>query len=126
MRLLLDTNVVLLAGTSPGRLGGLVDLLQTEEVVISSVVTWEIAIKASVGRLDLHTSPWSYVEQARRVLDGRALPISTRHASGVVDLPWHHRDPFDRLLVATAQVEGLAIATTDRTLVAYDVEVLLP
>lgn len=126
MSLLLDTNVVLFAGSDPARLGRLAELILTEEVVLSPVVTWEIAIKVSHGRLDLHTAPATYVEQARVATRARWLPISNQHAGGVAELPWHHRDPFDRLLVATAQVEGLGLATTDEKLGEYDVEVLLP
>lgn len=126
MSLLLDTSVVLLAGSDPARLGGLEPLLSDERVVLSPVSTWEIAIKTSIGRLDLRIDPATYLEQARAALDATWLPITNRHAAGVVDLPWHHRDPFDRLLVAIARSEGLRLATTDEKLSRYDVDVVLP
>lgn len=126
MSLLLDTNVVLLAGSDPSRLGRIESLVGREQVVLSPVATWEIAIKTSIGKLDLRTDPATYVEQARAAMDATWLPITNRHAAGVVDLPWHHRDPFDRLLVAIAMAEGLRLATTDDRLARYDVPVLLP
>ena len=126
MTLLLDTNVILLADRDPERLGAILDRMRSSELVWSPVATWEIAIKASLGKLPLRATPTDYVEGARRALGGRWLPISSRHTGAVFDLPPEHGDPFDRLLVATAQVEGLTLATTDRTLARYDIDVLLP
>ena len=126
MTLLLDTNVVLFAGADPSRLGRIADLLDTDRVLVSPVVTWEIAIKASIGRLHLHTDPDSYVEEARTALRGEWLPLTNRHAGAVATLPFHHRDPFDRLLVAVARLEDVALATTDARLGVYDVELVLP
>lgn len=126
MSLLLDTNVVLFAGSDPARLGPLAGRIVAEDAILSPVVTWEIAIKVSTHSLDLHTAPATYVEQARVATRARWLPISSQHAAGVAELPWHHRDPFDRLLVAIARIEGLRLVTTDRKLERYDIEVLLP
>lgn len=126
MSVLLDTNVALLAGLGSPRLGAIADVLADEEVILSPVVAWEISIKVSIGRLDLGSDPATYVEELRVATDARTLPITTAHATAVADLPPHHRDPFDRLLVAIARTEQLTLATTDRVLTAYDVELALP
>lgn len=126
MTLLLDTNVILFSDRAPARLGAIRDALLTDDLVWSPVSTWEIAIKVGLGKLPIRASPEAYVARAHRALGGRWLSISNRHAGAVAGLPHHHGDPFDRLLVATAMVEGLTLATTDRTLAMYDVDVLLP
>ena len=87
-------------------------------IVISAVVIWEIAIKRSLGKLD---APADLLEQLERTnLD--LLPITARHAAHVGALPMHHRDPFDRLLIAQAELEGLALVTADGELSRYGIE----
>jgi PIN domain nuclease of toxin-antitoxin system len=82
-------------------------------------VVWEVAIKRSLGKLDV---PSGF---ARELLDGGAvpLPISIDHARAVRTLPWHHRDPFDRLLVAQATLEDAVIVSHDEKLRPYGVQV---
>lgn len=88
--------------------------------VISAVVIWEVAIKRRLGKLD---APSDLLEQLERAgVD--LLPITARHADLVGVLPMHHRDPFDRLLVAQAQTDGLALITGDEQLGRYDVELI--
>ncbi|MEX2528613.1 MAG: type II toxin-antitoxin system VapC family toxin [Gemmatimonadota bacterium] len=91
-----------------------------DQVYVSSVTGWEIAIKASLGRL--HTT--RRVEDAVADSGFEELPVRLRHARRVKELPWHHRDPFDRMLVAQALDEGLILVSQDEALRAYDVRLL--
>ena len=121
--LLLDTNVVvwLLTGDREAVSKPAVTALMGEDVVLLSAVSiWEIAIKRSLGKLRL-TDDWLF---ALRKLDFVQLPITGLHAEGVEQLPWHHRDPFDRLLVAQARMEGARVVSADAQLSAYDIEVV--
>ena len=94
------------------------------EPVFSVVSAWEIAIKVSVGKLELPDPPAKFVTEqlSRNVLE--VMPIQLRHAVGVYDLPDHHRDPFDRLLAAQAMVEDLAVLTADPLLARYPVQTI--
>ena len=86
-------------------------------ILISAAVIWEVSIKRQLGKLD---APADLLEQLERAgVD--LLPITARHADRVGTLPMHHRDPFDRLLVAQADVDGLKLVTADRELSAYGV-----
>lgn len=123
MRLLLDTHVLLWIAAGGGALGPRAAAAIADgrrPVFVSAVSAWEIAIKASLGRIDV---PADYLE----MLDHyrfTPLDVSTAHALAVRELPAHHRDPFDRMLVAQARVEGLALVTADARLAAYDVRLL--
>jgi PIN domain nuclease of toxin-antitoxin system len=83
-------------------------------------VVWEVAIKRSLGRLEAPTD-FAPTLLGAGVL---ALPVSLEHAAAVEHLPWHHRDPFDRMLVAQAAVERAAIVSRDAKLHPYDVTVI--
>lgn len=89
-------------------------------VVISAVTVWEVAIKRRLGKLDAPADLLQRVERAGVDL----LPITARHADRVGALPMHHRDPFDRLLIAQAEVEGFALVTGDSGMGDYEVEVV--
>jgi PIN domain nuclease of toxin-antitoxin system len=89
------------------------------EIVVSAVTAWEFAIKRSVGKLTGRDD----LLPAVRAQGFHWLPVSPEHAWHVSGLPLHHRDPFDRLLVAQAQLEGLAVVTRDPQIAAYDVRV---
>ena len=86
--------------------------------------SWEIAITYALGKLPLPEPPRTYVPSRMRhdAIDG--LPVSHVHALHVASLPLHHRDPFDRLIVAQAQLENVVLVTADRRIEHYDVEVL--
>ena len=101
------------------------DLLQDPEnqLFLSSASSWEIAIKYSIGKLPLPMSPPEYVLSRMQTSGIVALPVLHTHALHVATLPLHHKDPFDRLLIAQAQLEGLSILTSDRQFEAYEVEV---
>ncbi|MCC6528615.1 MAG: type II toxin-antitoxin system VapC family toxin [Polyangiaceae bacterium] len=122
-RLLLDTNVALwlLLGDRERVSGQAVDALEDErnELALSAASVWEIAIKRSLGKLTIE-DVWA---AALRRLDFDPLPVTALHAEAVERLPWHHRDPFDRLLVAQALVERLVLVSADPRLAAYGVEV---
>ncbi len=122
MRLLADTHAALWLLDEDKRLSTHADELLTDatnEVLLSAAVVWEVAIKRSLGKLD---APNGF---ARELLDGGAvpLPISIDHARAVRTLPWHHRDPFDRLLVAQATLEDAVIVSHDEKLRPYGVQV---
>jgi PIN domain nuclease of toxin-antitoxin system len=90
------------------------------EILISAVVIWEVAIKRRLGKLDAPADLLARLERA----DVDLLPITARHADRVGSLPMHHQDPFDRLLVAQADTEGLTLASADDAMRRYEVEVL--
>lgn len=127
MKLLLDTQVWLWALTGDARLGPRTRAALTARKntpLFSAASAWEIAIKYRLGRLALPSSPEEFVPM-RLARDGiGSLPIDARHALRVASLPDHHRDPFDRLLVAQAQVEDLPIVTSDPVLSRYEVTVI--
>lgn len=89
-------------------------------VLISAVVIWEVAIKRGLGKLEAPANLLEQLEQAGVEL----LPITARHADRVGSLPSHHRDPFDRLLVAQAELDSLALVTADPALACYGIEVV--
>jgi PIN domain nuclease of toxin-antitoxin system len=121
-RLLLDTHVFLWWRGEPTRLAPEVqDRIATADLVfVSSVSAWEAAIKIALGRLELPDT----VEAGVLASGFEKLPVTFSHAERVAALPHHHRDPFDRMLVAQAQAEGLTLVTHDRVLGDYGVEIL--
>lgn len=125
MRYLLDTHVWLLLQTDPDRLDDTVRARLAEpstQLLLSAASSWEIAIKYALARLPLPEPPDAYVP-ARMRRDGvDALPVTHGHALHVATLPHHHGDPFDRLLVAQAQLENLPLVTRDPLVEQYDVE----
>jgi len=94
------------------------------ELFLSAVSSWEIVIKHAMGRLDLPASPETLIPEQMRRSGVTGLPIEHAHAIRVGALPLHHRDPFDRLLIAQAQIESLAILTADPVFGRYAVEVV--
>jgi PIN domain nuclease of toxin-antitoxin system len=127
LKYLLDTNVWLWSLFEPERIARnarevLADLSQ--EVFVSAATSWEVTIKAGLGKLTLPEQPATYVP--RRMADQglRALSVSHPHALAVFSLPNHHRDPFDRLLVAQATLEDMILVTGDPILKKYPVEIL--
>jgi len=125
LRLLLDTHVVLWMALAPDRLRP--DLRERiedvgTELVFSAASAWEIGIKHKLGKLVLPAPPTEWVARTVRLASLSELDITRAHGLRAADLPLHHRDPFDRLLVAQAQLEGLPLVTADARLASYDVE----
>jgi PIN domain nuclease of toxin-antitoxin system len=122
MRLLLDTHVVLWALADPDELRdttrGML-ALGSNEVFVSAASVWEVAIKRALGHLSIDGSLVDSVTATGFHL----LSIATEHAERAGSLPMLHRDPFDRMLVAQAQVEGLTIVTRDAAIERYEVPV---
>ena len=121
MQLLLDTHLLLWAVVEPERLdvalvGMLEDPLNTP--VFSVVSLWELWIKRGLDRPDFQMEP-SLLRQALLEAGWRELPVEAHHALAVGQLPPLHRDPFDRLLLAQAQADGLLLITADRQLAQY-------
>ena len=124
MKLLLDANAFIWAYARPTELSpaarrALNDVANDRLVSIASL--WEIAIKMSIGKL-------AFSENLAQALDDIAatsLPITLIHVARVRSLPFHHRDPFDRMMIAQAMEEGMTIVTRDRHVVAYGVPVLM-
>ena len=85
---------------------------------------WEVSIKFALDKLRLPEAPDRYVPDRLALSMTRILPIELRHALHVAQLPPHHRDPFDRMLVAQALIERMPVLTADRRFTAYGVEVL--
>ena len=127
MRILLDTQCWLWMAASPERLSerarGLVQST-ANELLFSAASAWEIAIKHALGKLQLPEPPPRYVPSRADRLRTSPLAIDQGHALRVALLPPHHRDPFDRLLVAQAQSEDMPILTADPVFGRYDVEVI--
>lgn len=90
------------------------------QLVVSTVSVWEIAIKRSIGKLN---APDDVIERIGEA-GAQMLTITPRHAHATGELPLHHRDPFDRLLIAQAQLEGCAIVSGDSAFPAYDVPII--
>ena len=127
MRILLDTQIWLWMLAAPDRLSSQSRALLVaaeNELLLSAASAWEIAIKHGLGKLQLPESPAKYIPRMIVHTSVTPLPIHHRHALRVAELPEHHRDPVDRLLVAQAQVEGVPIISADRHFRQYDVEVL--
>ncbi len=126
MRILLDTHAFLWANQAPDRLGPWHDAVAdpSNELLLSAASSWELAIKTSTGRLQLPAAVEVYVPARMAAIGITGLPVEHRHALAVARLPTHHRDPFDRLLIAQAALLGVPILTADPAFDAYDVEIL--
>lgn len=117
----MDTEAFIWWGADDRRLGSNTRraIRDAEVVYVSAVSAWEIAIKSALGKLQTTRDPAGAVAESGFT----PLPISFAHASAVRDLAAHHRDPFDRLLIATAHVENLTVVTSDDQFRAYRVPV---
>ncbi len=94
------------------------------ELWLSSASVWELAIKSALGKLSLPEPIGQYVPSRMHSMTVDPLSISHLHASHVATLPRHHGDPFDRMLIAQAQVERVPVMTSDRAFERYDIEVI--
>lgn len=122
MTLLLDTHIALWAITGNTTLGDdFLDRLRYDpDIFLSPVSLWEIAIKQSIGKL---AGPADLPEKVRD-MGFRELPVTHQHAIAAGRLPLHHRDPFDRMLVAQAATERLTLVSRNESIALYDVDIL--
>ncbi|MDR1152248.1 MAG: type II toxin-antitoxin system VapC family toxin [Bifidobacteriaceae bacterium] len=122
MKLLLDTNVLLWTLQGSPRLepyrAAVTDPAHT--VYFSAISVAEISLKSSLGKLDVQPGYVDALTAAGYV----ELPFTTAHAQTLATLPWHHRDPFDRLIIAQAICDNLTVATADHTFTHYRVPLL--
>jgi PIN domain nuclease of toxin-antitoxin system len=124
VRLLLDTQAFLWFILDDPQLSATANALISDpknDVEVSPASYWEIAIKISIGKYSLPEPFATFMEREIIANDFRILHIAPKHASAVSTLPFHHRDPFDRLIVAQAMVEQIPIVSSDPALDAYGI-----
>jgi PIN domain nuclease of toxin-antitoxin system len=127
MKVLLDTHTFLWWITDNPKLSSHVSKIIGDgrnELFLSAASGWEIAIKAKLGRIKIPDKPEQFVSEQMVANAIQGLPIQISHALHIYNLPYHHRDPFDRMLVAQAQLEGLPILTDDPQISQYPVKVI--
>jgi PIN domain nuclease of toxin-antitoxin system len=127
VRLLIDTHVWLWLQTTPDRVDDVTLRVLADEsndLYLSAASGWEIAIKYRLSKLRLPQPPDVYVPDRMRRSGTTPLSVEHAHALRVAHLPDHHRDPFDRLLIAQSQLLDVAIVTADDQFAAYDVELI--
>lgn len=127
LRLLLDTCAWIWLVSEPARLGAEVARAiddPSSEIHLSDSSVWELCLKWQAGKIQLPQPPSLWVEEQSRTWGVKALSIERRHLYRVSELPAHHRDPFDRLLIAQAIEERLILATPDANFRSYPVAVL--
>jgi len=127
VRLLLDTHVFIWALGEPQKLppqarAAIED--SGNDVFISAAVSWEITLKHALGKLALPSAPSVYIPSRLQHFGFKELPISIGHTLAVSNLPAHHADPFDRILVAQAHVDGLTLVSVDEQIRKYPITVL--
>ena len=126
-RYIVDTHVWLWMQTAPARLSSETRALLEKvenELLLSAASAWEIAVKYRLGKLPLPEPPIVYVPDRMRRSGTTSLPVEAAHALRTSELPDHHNDPFDRLLIAQAQLLDIPIVTVDEQIRAYDVAVV--
>ena len=124
MRLLLDTHSFLWFTSNDSKLSDVAYAAikhVNNEVFVSIASVWEIAIKVSIGKFDLRKPVDEFVEEQLESAGIELLNISVTHVAAVSHMPFHHRDPFDRLLIAQAKVENLSLVSVDAKFDVYGV-----
>jgi len=124
MRYLIDAHCLIWAQDDPGKLGQTaIAILQdsANQLLLSSGTIWELSIKSGLGKLTLSPGFRQWMDRAITDLDLVVLPITLDHADRQAHLPWHHRDPFDRLLAAQALVENIPLISADAIFDEYSV-----
>jgi PIN domain nuclease of toxin-antitoxin system len=127
MKYLVDTSVLIHSLISKPKLNHrALNLLadNSSELYLSAVSSWEIIIKAATGKLVLPERPTEFVTRAMRLMSLQSLDITHLHALAVDALPNHHRDPFDRMLIAQAISERMTVLTADRAFQKYNVDLI--
>ena len=127
MKILLDTQCFLWFFAEPERLNSTALTAiedPSNEIYLSSASAWEIAIKWKKGKLKLPEPPDKYIRKRLKKADINILPISLAHALGIQQLPDHHKDPFDRILISQANYDRLTLMTADSLIFAYKVKLI--
>ncbi len=127
MRVLLDTDVFLWWITDDPKLPLSVRKIIADgknELFFSAASCSEIAMKAHLGRINLPDKPDAFISDQMSINGVKSLPIQASHALHVFNLPTLHTDPFDRIIVAQAKLEGLAVITSDTLFTKYNIEVI--
>jgi PIN domain nuclease of toxin-antitoxin system len=125
MKVLIDTHVLLWGLQDEARLSIRVrDLLPVAEVWISVASLWEIVTKVQVGKLDLPVPVGNYLSAQLRANGVSVLPLIFDHVRRLEEIPLHHRDPFDRILIAQSMSESMPLITADPLLKKYSIEVI--
>jgi PIN domain nuclease of toxin-antitoxin system len=127
MRLLLDPHVFIWWASAPEKLStkALAACQDRDNSLILSVASvWEMQIKLQLGKLELISSVKELVERQQQMNDLQLLPVELPHVLALSDLPPHHKDPFDRLIVTQANVEGLLLVSADRRIADYAVKLV--
>lgn len=124
MNLLLDTQSLLWFVLEDTRLSKIAreSIVAASMVFVSPASYWEIAIKISLGKYALPKPFEEYWEEQMNINGFTILPIAVAHAAKLVHLPFHHRDPFDRLIIAQAQVEEIPVVSSDLQFDLYAIE----
>ena len=127
MKLLLDTHIFIWWADqpeklSPTALSALED--NANELLLSVVSVWEMQIKIQLGKLKLNLPLKELLENQQKTNDLTVSPVALTHVLALDALPFHHKDPFDRLLIAQGIVEGLTIVTADSQFSAYPIQLL--
>ncbi len=125
MRLLLDTHALIWMVSLDDKLSEKAKtlILDTDNELFLSVASiWEISIKASLGKLILQQPIEQIINQQVQINGVQLISIEAAHALAVSTLPWHHRDPFDRLIIAQSQLENLTILGCDTAMDVYEIE----
>ncbi len=127
MKLLLDTQCWLWWFAQPEKLNNnAIEKIaqETNEIWFSVASVWEIAIKVSIGKLPLPEPIDHYIPSRINTLGAKSLTITNSHALQVATLPLHHRDPFDRILIAQAQIENMTLVSADSQFNQYSLSLL--
>ena len=127
MKALLDTHTFLWWVTNDPLLSAKVEGILRDrgnQIFVSAATGWEIAIKSQIGKLNFPTPPEPFMLQQLALNSFVTLPIRLEHGLRVYHLPLYHRDPFDRILIAQSQLEGMPILTTDSKIAQYGVDVI--
>ena len=125
MKLLLDTHTLLwLVENNPQLSQIALDLLVDpgNELLLSPATYWELAIKISIRKYQLADPLADYIAEAVQLYGLSILPIGVKHAEAIVNLPHHHKDPFDRMLIAQSIVENVALVSSDEAFDAYPIQ----
>lgn len=124
MRLLLDTHALLWYTLSDPRLSVMAKTLildASNEILFSPASYWEIAIKIRIGKLALNQTYDDFIDVCLNQYGFVILPVEPKHTAVLTTLPLHHRDPFDRLIIAQAMVEDISVVSSDDAFDAYPV-----